>query len=92
MTQTLTHQDKPLAGPQVRTAKKKELFGTILQFVHPIAAELRKVATPTRKELFRYTSTVVAFDAIMILFITLMDLGFSTLSSLLFKGSPIGDN
>lgn len=92
MTQTLTHQDKPLSGPQTPVAKKKGFFGSILLFIRQVIAELRKVVTPTRKELFRYTVTVVAFVAIMILFVTLVDLGFGTLSSLLFKGGPVGDN
>jgi preprotein translocase subunit SecE len=94
MTQTLTHRDKPLSGPQAPAADKpkKGFFATILLFARQVIAELRKVVTPTRKELFRYTVTVVAFVAIMILFVTLVDLGFGTLSSLLFKGSPGGDN
>ncbi|APX00373.1 preprotein translocase subunit SecE [Arthrobacter sp. QXT-31] len=94
MTQALTHRDTPLSGPQAPTAakEKKGFFGSILLFARQVIAELRKVVTPTRKELFRYTVTVVAFVATMILFVTLLDLGFGTLSSLLFKGSPAGDN
>lgn len=92
MTQTLTHQDKPLSGPQTPVARKKGFFGSILLFIRQVIAELRKVVTPTRKELFRYTVTVVAFVAIMIVFVTLVDLGFGSLSSLLFSGSPTGDN
>ena len=92
MTQTLTHQDKPLSGPQVPDAKKKGFFGSILLYIRQVIAELRKVVTPTRKELFRYTVTVLAFVAIMIMFVTLVDLGFGSLSRLLFSGSPAGDN
>lgn len=94
MTQTLSHRDAPLSGPQTPTAakEKKGFFTAILLFARQVIAELRKVVTPTRKELFRYTVTVVAFVAVMILFVTLLDLGFGTLSSLLFKGNPIGDN
>lgn len=94
MTQTLTHRDTPLSGPHAPSAvkEKKGFFATILLFARQVIAELRKVVTPTRKELFRYTVTVVAFVAVMILFVTLVDLGFGTLSSLLFKGSPAGDN
>jgi preprotein translocase subunit SecE len=94
MTQTLTQREKPLSGPQSPAAAtaKKGFFATILLFVRQVIAELRKVVTPTRKELFRYTLTVVAFVAIMILFVTLVDLGFGSLSRLLFSGSPTGDN
>jgi preprotein translocase subunit SecE len=94
MTQTLTHADKPLSGPQapVASKEKKGFFGSIILFVRQVIAELRKVVTPTRKELLRYTVTVVVFVAIMILFVTLIDLGFGSLSRLLFSGSPTGDN
>ncbi|TSE15800.1 preprotein translocase subunit SecE [Arthrobacter sp. KBS0703] len=60
-------------------------------FIRQVIGELRKVVTPTRKELFRYTAAVVAFVAFMIPFVTLVDLGFGSLSSLIFTG-PIGDN
>lgn len=93
MTQTLTHSDKPLSGPQTPvTETKKGFFGSILLFLRQVIAELRKVVTPTRKELLRYTVTVVVFVTIMILFVTLVDLGFGSLSRLLFSGSPTGDN
>ncbi|MET4144189.1 preprotein translocase subunit SecE [Arthrobacter sp. UYCo732] len=93
MTQTLTHRDKPLSGPQTPAAQKqkKGFFGTIFLFVRQVIAELRKVVTPTRNDLFRYTLTVVVFVAVMILFVTAVDLGFGSLSSLIFTG-PIGDN
>ncbi|ACL41957.1 preprotein translocase, SecE subunit (plasmid) [Pseudarthrobacter chlorophenolicus A6] len=92
MTQTLTHRERPLSGPQAPAAKeKKGFFGTIFLFLRQVIGELRKVVTPTRKELFRYTVTVVAFVAFMILFVTLVDLGFGSLSRLIFTG-PIGDN
>ena len=51
MTQTLTHQDKPLSGPKAPAAKKKGFFGTVILFVRQVIAEMRKVVVPTRKEL-----------------------------------------
>jgi preprotein translocase subunit SecE len=54
-----------------------------------VIAELRKVAKPTRTELFRYTVIVLMFVAVMIL---LLDLCFGALFALLFKGNSIGDN
>lgn len=91
MTQTLIHRDKPLSGPQMTAPEQMGFFGTVLLFVRQVIAELRKVVTPTRKELLRYTLTVVVFVAVMILFVTLVDLGFGSLNSLIFTG-PIGDN
>lgn len=92
MTQALTHRDKPLSGPQAPVAAKKGFFGSILLFLRQVIAEMRKVVTPTRKELLSYTLTVILFVALMILLVTLLDLGFGTLSSLLFKGAPSGDS
>jgi preprotein translocase subunit SecE len=92
MTQTLTHRDKPLSGPQTPKAEKKGFFGTIFLFIRQVIAELRKVVTPTRKELVKMTGIVLAFVTVMILFVTAVDLGFGSLSSLLFTGSPTGDN
>lgn len=93
MTETLTSRERPLSGPQTPAAQKQKtsLIGTIFLFVRQVVAELRKVVTPTRNELLRYTVTVVVFVVVMILFVTAADLGFGSLSRLIFTG-PIGDN
>lgn len=93
MTQALTHREQPLSGPQAPSAAKTKMgfFGSVFLFIRQVIGELRKVVSPTRKELFRYTVTVVVFVVVMLLFVTAVDLGFGSLSRLIFTG-PIGDN
>lgn len=60
-------------------------------FVRQIIGELRKVTTPTQKELLRYTMVVILFVVIMIGIATALDLGFGFLTNLVFGGVS-GDN
>jgi hypothetical protein len=39
MLQTLTHQDKPLSGPQTPVANKTGFFGTIVMFLRHRCAD-----------------------------------------------------
>jgi preprotein translocase subunit SecE len=59
-------------------------IGRILNFVREIFAELQKVIWPTRKELLTYTSVVIVFVAIMMTFVSLLDVGFAKLMFLVF--------
>lgn len=88
MTQTLTHRETPLSGPQSPAAApvKRGFFASIFLFFRQVIAELRKVVVPTRKELLKMTVTVVIFVTVMIIFVTALDLGFGSLSAFLFKG------
>jgi preprotein translocase subunit SecE len=60
--------------------RKKNVFGRVAQFLREVVLELRKVVTPTRKELINFTSVVLAFVVIMMALITGLDLliGFVT--------------
>ena len=40
-------------------------FGSIALFIRQVIAELRKVVTPTRKELFKFTGVVLVFVIIV---------------------------
>lgn len=40
-------------------------FGGIALFIRQVIAELRKVVTPTRKELFKFTAVVLVFVLIV---------------------------
>ena len=57
MTETAASSSKghPSSGP-----KKRGFFGSIVLFLRQVIAELKKVVTPTRKELLRYTIVVLA--------------------------------
>ncbi|GAA2100265.1 MULTISPECIES: preprotein translocase subunit SecE [Brevibacterium] len=69
--------------------KKIGVFGRILRFFREIIAELRKVITPTRKELINYTIVVLVFVVIMMLLVTGLDFVFGRLSAWVFAGTPL---
>lgn len=80
-----------MTGSSASTAKKPGLFVRMMLFLRQVVGELKKVSTPTRKELFRYTAVVLIFVVIMMVIVTILDLGFGTATGWLFgKGS--GDN
>jgi preprotein translocase subunit SecE len=88
-------------GVAVARAKSKEAtgrkggggipgFGRLARFVREIVAELQKVIWPTRKELLTYTTVVVVFVAIMMTFVSLLDLGFVRVMFLVFGRGTSG--
>jgi len=80
------------SGGRSRTAVRSKasagagtgFFGRIGRFVREIVAELQKVIWPTRKELLTYTTVVVIFVAIMMTFVSLLDVGFAKAMFLVF--------
>jgi preprotein translocase subunit SecE len=77
------------AGPAAKARTKDKdgrpgLIGRLLNFIREIFAELQKVIWPTRKELLTYTSVVIVFVAIMMTFVSLLDVGFARLMFLVF--------
>ncbi|WP_101652207.1 preprotein translocase subunit SecE [Brevibacterium ihuae] len=69
--------------------KKRGLLGGILQFFREVVAELKKVVTPTRKELINYTLVVLAFVIVMMLLVTVLDFIFGRLAGFVFGGTPL---
>ena len=53
-------------------------------FVRQVAAELRKVVWPTRKELVTYTVAALVFCAFMVAIVTGLDYGFTKLMFWIF--------
>ena len=67
-------------------------FGGIVLFIKQVMDELRKVVTPTRRELIRYTLVVLVFVVIMMALVTGLDQVFGRLVAWVFAGvSPIED-
>lgn len=56
----------------------------ISKFFSEVMGELKKVVTPTAKELWRYTGVVLGFLVVMMLIVTVLDFGFGYGSSWLF--------
>ncbi|MBC7591189.1 MAG: preprotein translocase subunit SecE [Salinibacterium sp.] len=68
-------------------AQKRGPFAGIILFLRQVIGELRKVVTPTRKELVSYTLVVLVFVVIMMALVSGLDFGFSALVNFLF-GDP----
>lgn len=76
--------------PNSKKPAKRGFFGVIMLFVRQVIAELRKVVTPTRKELVNFTIVVLVFVAIMMGIVTLLDLAFGNLSVFVFTDGTAG--
>ncbi len=67
-------------------AEQRGFFARIALFLRQVVAELRKVVTPTRRELLSYTLVVLVF-VIMMALVTGFDFGFGWLVAAVF-GDP----
>ena len=89
MSQTVA--DEPgedlVAKARQDRASRKNPFSRIALFLRQVFGELKKVVTPTRRELINYTLVVLAFVAIMMLLVGGMDWVFGWIVVFLF-GDP----
>ena len=76
-----------VANAKKDRAEKRGPFARLALFIRQVFAELRKVVTPTRKELITFTGVVLVFVVIMMAIVSGLDFGFSTLVNFLF-GDP----
>ena len=74
-------RDAPRPGNPV-----SRFFGSIGLFVSQIIDELRKVVRPTRHELLTYTSVVIVFVAVIMMFVFGLDTLFTKLVLWVFGG------
>ncbi|MCE3244665.1 MAG: preprotein translocase subunit SecE [Arthrobacter sp.] len=88
MTETAASSSK---GRPAKKAEKAGFFARMALFVRQVIGELKKVVAPTRKELINYTLVVLVFVAIMMVIVTLLDLGFGTAVSWIFGGTAPAD-
>ncbi|WP_312180074.1 preprotein translocase subunit SecE [Arthrobacter sp.] len=86
MTETAASSSKGHPSP-----KKRGFFGGIALFLRQVIAELKKVVTPTRKELLRYTIVVMAFVVIMMIIVSVLDFVFGA-GALYIFGSGRGES
>ena len=73
----------PLRGG-ASAAKKPNFFARIVIFFREVIGELRKVVTPTRKELVKFTSVVLGFVVVMIALILGLDTVFQMVVDVVF--------
>ncbi|MFT4135873.1 preprotein translocase subunit SecE [Microbacterium sp.] len=86
-------QDEPngeivAAGGAVRE-KKPNFFQRIALFIRQVFAELRKVVTPTRQELMKFTAVVLGFVVVMMAIVYGLDVLFVWVTTVVF-GVPAG--
>ncbi|WP_229679698.1 preprotein translocase subunit SecE [Agrococcus terreus] len=60
-----------------------------MTFLREVLVELRKVVTPTRRELIRYTLVVLVFVVIMMLLVSGLDLLFGSFVGWVFGDLPM---
>ncbi|MCK6067328.1 MULTISPECIES: preprotein translocase subunit SecE [Microbacterium] len=86
-------QDEPngelVAKRDVPREKKPGFFARIAVFVRQVFAELRKVVTPTRSELLKFTAVVLGFVVVMMAFVYGLDVLFVWVTTAVF-GVPGG--
>jgi preprotein translocase subunit SecE len=69
--------------------KKPNFFQRVATFVRQVFAELRKVVTPTRQELVKFTAVVLGFVIVMMALVYGLDVLFVYLTTVVF-GTPGG--
>ncbi len=68
-----------VANAKRERAERRNPFARIALFIRQVIAELRKVVTPTRRELFSFTGVVLVFVLIMMGLVWGLDQLFSWL-------------
>ena len=72
------------------TAARRGPFARIALFIRQVINELKKVVTPTRKELINYTLVVLVFVVIMMALVTGLDSLFGLAVGYVFGNGPTG--
>jgi preprotein translocase subunit SecE len=73
-----------VANAKKERAARRSPFARVALFLRQVLGELRKVVTPTRKELFSYTGVVLVFVVIMMAIVSGLDYVFAWLVSFVF--------
>ncbi|MFD5213161.1 preprotein translocase subunit SecE [Microbacterium sp. NPDC058345] len=84
MDQDEVRGDVVAAGSYSLGDKKLGFFGRIALFFRQVISELRKVVTPTRKELIKYTLVVLVFVVIVMGLVYGLDWVFGTATHYVF--------
>lgn len=76
-----------VASAKRERARRKNPFARLVLFLRQVVAELKKVVTPTRRELLNFTGVVLVFVLIMMGIVWGLDQVFSWLVNWAF-GNP----
>ena len=74
------------SGASAAPARRSGPLARLSLFLRQVLAELKKVVRPTRTELVTYTSVVLVFVVVVMLYVSLLDLGFGRLVLWVFGG------
>lgn len=77
-----------VANARMDRAQKRGPFSRIALFLRQVINELKKVITPTRRELISYTGVVLVFVVFMMAIVSLLDLLFGTGVGYIFGDGP----
>ena len=77
-----------VAASDAPREKKPNFFQRIAIFIRQVIAELRKVVTPTRQELLKFTGVVLGFVVVMMAIVYGLDWVFTWLAQIVF-GVPV---
>ena len=78
-----------VASAKTDSAAKRSPFGRLSVFFRQVVGELKKVVTPTRKELVSYTLVVLVFVVIMMALVGGLDWVFSLAVNYIFGNGDI---
>jgi preprotein translocase subunit SecE len=75
---------RPAPRPGRGTEVRLNVFQRMARWFRQVIAELKKVVWTTRKDLINYATAVLVFVAVVMAFVTLVDLGVGSLTRLVF--------
>lgn len=78
-----------VANAKRERAERRNPFSRLILFIRQVVAELKKVVTPTRRELFRFTGVVLVFVIIMMGIVWGLDQVYTALVNFVFGDSSI---
>ena len=71
-------------APRTREGASRNPFVRLIAFLKEVLIELRKVVTPTRQELLKYTAVVLGFVVVMMALVYGLDVLFVWITSYVF--------
>ena len=74
----------PAGGTTEPREKKPNVFAGIALFIRQVFAELRKVVTPTRQELVKFTAVVLGVVVVMMAIVDGLDVLFVWIAAAVF--------
>jgi preprotein translocase subunit SecE len=78
-----------VASAKRERAERRGPFSRIALFLRQVVNELKKVVTPTRRELFSYTGVVLAFVIVMMALVYGLDYGLGWLVAWVFGNGTL---